>query len=815
MHLLPIGIFRNNISRESFEMHLLLRVCRNLLGFPEYWRILSANHENGQTDSLGIYERLQAGMESSEIEDSLRHEIIMVKAWAFLKDGDLENFQKQVDHLTSAIPSDKRSEIILRLANGMVSFSSSQSDSVLKLLNQYILSQNSKSEISHSISLEEINSALGILNRARNLGYSQLNFGSLSGSERGKVTQELDLLSIKIKETIINISDNAVDSKQVLFTSKLMNSFIGNEETIEMIEKGLERYPDDSSLRNALGGLLLEKAQQVTGSQKNQSYIDAFYHFMVLYKDHTYNTEYFSRLLLISKKLEADTSLKPSTYLTETLAKLFADGAQKDVDILARVFGEVLKRDFDKAISQLPKTDEAGSVRPFLNLLAGMCYLEQANKILQENFLSNPELSKGFQLKEFQENHFRTVYNRAKEEFERGIAIDHSYIPLHIDSIKMQLDSVAMGRPLPKNLIKQIREIIELQPEIPQFHFLLALALKKNQDFFLTTEPKSSDLLKLLVEERTVLRRAIQKDASYIDAYLALADTYVKSWRLNATPLRDYKSSTGIYGSPNFKVAITILKNVPAVPKVLHQLAVYSDAYKEPEKTLEYVKNLFLVEPIETNVQRVVHSFLAMQKYEGARNWLDNLDSSRVKKENFEVDRLTLRALVDTVEADSPDTDAYQREILEDAQIVHYRAALELAKNLGVEPPFEAINNLAYVLANHGKGKKALELIKPLIEKLSGSKESVRSEILGDAEETYAWSLYKAGDSHKAVEIYKNLCMKETEVAVHMNYAEVLFNLERFREALQQIEVIFNSDSNFPAIEQKARRLKEEIKAVL
>ena len=243
-------------------------------------------------------------------------------------------------------------------------------------------------------------------------------------------------------------------------------------------------------------------------------------------------------------------------------------------------------------------------------------------------------------------------------------------------------------------------------------------------------------------------------------------------------------------------------------------IAEYYEAEKNTEKALEYYKALLQLEPRTANVSKVIQGYINMGDFKGAREWLESIKG--MGGEDFDVTRNTLMAYISSAEAGTPALSNQKRDVLENSQIDQYRAIISQSQKLGREPPILVVNNLAYLLANKGSADEALSLIEPLVIKLRNSKDKRIDRPFEDIEDTYAWSLYKAGKIDKANEVYKDLCSKETRLDIHLNYAQALYDQKSYKQALEQVQVILNSNREEKrSIEAKTRKLQGQIEIAL
>ena len=804
-----------HLSREEFEARVLLRICRTLLIFPEYWRILAGKDSKGEQDPLEIQNRLQSAIAANKDKKIILQEIKSTQALAELKNNNLDEFHKLIEELFAAAEENERSNLALKLAQDVANVSPIHAKLVMDLLNNYVFTKIQSLEDDEGQALIQLNSAIGILNQARSKQYRESQRLRQKGSEEHDYAAEnTALLTSKIRETIFMIMRMSTTPAHFLSSSKLMASLVGPLETLDILKEAVKQFPDDFQLRYALGMHRLDLVRKDLKKNAWEHLHNATKEFLILYVSRPYEAQILRQLISIGTQYKNNPN-SPGMDLKETVSELFPKGSESDIATLSTILTAFLQRNLNEAISNLPDVNSAKEIRPFLNLIGGICYLEKAGATLKTRLADNVLLSGDSPSDNFKIQ-FNEFYQNAKKEFEAGLAIDNTYIPLRLELIKMDLNAIKPGEEITEDFIDQLKDLRDEHPEIPQIHFLLGAAFKSKCEFLIKTNSKLATISKFLTRRRTALRRAIKANTSYTEAYIALAETYVIPWRLAKGPLREYKNSFNKLGTPEFDVAISILKGAPSSPQVISLIGEYFQAQRTPEKAREYYKALVQLEPVMSNVSKVVQSYLDMGDFKGARDWLENLNSPGLGNDNFEVTRNTLMAYISSVEADNPATSDHSRNLLEESQIKQYSEIISQSKDLGKEPPILVVNNLAYLLASKGKAEEALTLIEPLVQKLRSSKGKLTTSPFEDIEDTYAWSLYKAGKKEKAMEIYKNLCSKETRLTIHLNYAQFLFELSQYQEALNQIQIILNSDKKEKRkIEEKTRDLQAQIELAL
>ena len=803
------------LSQETFDAHMTSRACQILLHFPEFWRILSDKHINGQADPLEIHQRLTLALDSDKVEDTLHRELKINRTLAYLKKGDLDLYRTASSQLLDAAPEEDILKLAIQIAQGIASFAPDRGNTLIELVDKYILNRlKSLASSSLEYNLPTTRSVIKILDQTRrHLLRNQARERDASANQATPRTEVAHRLGEKMREIIAAIPESTTEPDRYILASNLMTTFVGLDGAIEILQQGKTSFPNEFSIPFALGELFMAKANDSRERNRWDNYTKALHEFLSIYVVKPYITRVLYNLAAIGTQYGTEHQDKWTRDLTTVVTDLFPESSPTEVRRLVDVLGAILKQDFGTAITKVPKADEAKTVRPFLNLIAGVSYLQETNRILQKGRLENPVTAVASRPEQF-EGQLKELYKNARQEFENGLSIDSLYLPIHIDMIKIKINETQPGKEISESFLDQIRTFRDQHPQVYQFHYLLAIALKKQREHLITQGKKLSKLSELLLEERFSLRKAIQGNPSYTDAYVALAETYVISWRLYFTPLRKYKKTYKKLGSPEFDVAIPILERASPTPKVLDLLASYHEADKNYEKAINYQKALLYQYPSWTRVVKIIDCYITLRNFEGARLWLNSPGQLPFSDKEIELDRLTLLAMLDTLEANSPGIPDERLQFLRNRQLKNYRLVVEKAKELGKDPPLEAVNNLAFLLTELGEPEEGRRVLDPVISRLDVLKDSLNPQQLEGIEDTYARILHKTGELAEAAKIFKRLCSSETNQETHQAYAQLLFDQKRFAQALKQLDIILNSKNQSPKIENEARRLKEQINAL-
>ena len=810
--------FPKDMTSNQFNAEIITKICGTLLPYPEYWRILSNENSDGEKDSLEIHRRIQELMESDLKEDKL-FPLESLIALSQLKNGDLQSFNQSIEGIVNnASSSESKEQRIVELATGIAGYTPEKAEVLQDLIEKKILVDLDFSDGKEKKSISKLKVAVRILNHARNSLFAQSSNATMIGTTPNRPAKsENDPFSDKILHYVSMLGENASNPAQYLYASNLMNSLVGIEETMEILKSGLSKFEDNYSIRYALALAYLELGKLGTRSESLLNYESGLKEFLRLYIAKPYKNEVLTNLLRLGGALATKESFV-STTLPEIIGEIFPKCSEESKQVLTKVLQHFLRQDFQGVIDSLPASNEAGDVRPFLNLISGISYLECATMLIREKMAEVPVIST--QKVDAKDEDFKTLfaryYEQARREFKVGLSKDSSYLPFHLELFKMDLNKVKIGEEPSTELLATIERLVKEHPDVSQVHYLYATFIKKQRESSVIKNPELKDISGNITKERTVLRRAIKINPAFTDAYIALAETYVVSWRLSVGILKDHKNVYNKLGSPEFDIAISVLKSAPQSPKIFRLIAQYYEEDKKPNEALSYYKALLKLEPSSTNVSKVVQSYLLHGEFENAREWLRTIDPSTILSENFEVTKDTLIAHIASVESEASATSDLRKDDLEQSQIEQYKSIISQAEKLGEAPPLLVVNNLAYLLANRGKPEESVKLIEPVIERISKTPEANRIGIFQNIKDTYAWSLFQSGAKDKALEIYGKLCAQETKLDIHLNYAKVLFDGKMHEDALRQIDIIINSGNDEKRkIEGEARDLQKQIELAI
>ena len=526
-----------HLSQEEFEAKILLRICKNLLNYPEYWRILSDQApDTGEKEILEIHRRLPLAVEANQGNESLIEEIKSVQALAMLKNNDVDAYKELTRELLVNSSPEKRPQMALKLARGIMVYAADHLNATIELLEDEVLGKIQSLEQDEGQSLVQARAGIGILNKAR---YKQYLSGARHRNEDEEkyklAIEKIDVLTAKIRDNISRISQISTTPNHYLFASQLMISLVGTQEALDVLRQANKSFPDDYQIRFNLGMLYLNLASKDTEQGPWGHLHDALKEFLFLYQSRPYQADALSRLFSIGAQFRSIAS-SPDIDLKDAVAEIFPAASDSDAKLLSEILATFFQQDFENTVKQLPEGSTAKGVRPFLNLIGGISYLELANMAIKDQLAHNPLIS-GKSQPPGDQDRFYDFYQKARADFENGLTIDSAYLPIKLELIKMDLNAIKSGEGVSEELIDQLKDYRKQYPEIPQIHFLLGMAKKKELEVLIVDNTKLSAMSRVLSRQRAALRRAVKTNPQYSEAYVALAETYVIPWRLAKGPL--------------------------------------------------------------------------------------------------------------------------------------------------------------------------------------------------------------------------------------------------------------------------------------
>ena len=800
-----------DISQELFEGHLLLRISRCLLMFPEYWRILTNQDLDQQSDSLEIKFRLKKATEREGMKKTLLQDLQILSLVASAKQRNLEIYHDKLKDLFGSVSGSEKVKLAHRISKGLVSFSPNQLDLFLDLIDTQITNFFKTLVYKDLNVFETLKNEVDVLCQLRNHRNSINEKREILKVESEKLEVDVSLKSIN--ELLGILEELSTTPNMVITASNLMSSLVSVDDSIKILRVGSKHYPHDKDIRFELVKALLQKVMTDPKEFREAYFKDIFKELFLLFgaRDADGN-KILAHLFSIGTQIKKD-SLWFNRILVSLLSPLYPKLSDIEINIFSESMKKFIKKDFQETLVSIQDIENKESIGPFLFFLKGICCLELANRPMNSNPSEQAWLSNDANdIKS--ENIIPDFQNNARLAFEDGLELDGNYFPLSYNLAKLKLDVLSFGQEVPGSLMDKISSLMKNNPNLSQFKYLFAHALRKKREFLITQNIEIKVLKNILLEERAALRDSIRKDSSRTDAYEALAATYTLGRNSDDSFFVSYEEKYKELGKPNFNLAITILASAPSSPEILDKIAQYYKAQNRLDQKIEVYKELIRIEPTEVNLFRVINSIIETGDFNQARAWVNSLDPDKLFLEDLNFRKAASLAFIDFQEANSLATTSSRRETVKESQIKNLKAAIKKAGPASTRS-FDLEVSLAYLLAEKGMVDEAMKRVETLKEKVRITPKIVPDSLLNELNGTYAYVLFRSNRIEKAKSIFQELCSKKTNLKYHLNYAELLIGIEEPQPALDQLEIILKFHEQSPLIEKQAKKFQEAIKAGL
>ena len=592
-----------------------------------------------------------------------------------------------------------------------------------------------------------------------------------------------------------------------------MASLVGEDEARDLFFRGYERFPDDDRIRYGLGLAHLRHARRlgakiatqddgtVTEEQVLEAFRGALVELLRLHVERPQINDVLVRLREIATRFRS----RPEDFVTlvrGVFQTVFPGCGADDWDFLAKTWAAFVRKDFSSVTTTWEEDGLSRDLKgatAFSNLFAGMAYLELADSDKRKFNAVNIEIS-GINSRAAIASRMSELARKARGCFDAGIAADAGNISLELQRMRLNLLEVLHSELSVDTLLPEIRTLADKNRKNPEAQFVLASALDQQWNEQLEAGQKAKLVYPILVEERNCLRRALVSSPHFVDAYLLLAATYVTGWhRGELAKSRTFADPSRKLFAPAFDKAVTILKSAPLSPIVLQRVARYYEAYGKHEDSLEYLRLLFRLKPVEGSLNQVIRSYAKLKRFEEARTWLLSLKETDVIAADFETTRLSGLALIAAEDVKDGGKTDFEKKKLWDDQIRYYRLIRARAEEQGFQCPAYVVNNLAYMLTEHGNDtdvRRAIEMIEEVLERFTDGDRLLSMGTVSDIKETYAWANYRAGELEKAQEIYRSLASDgqlKPGAEFYYHYAKVLFDLREFERAAEQLSLLLDA----------------------
>ncbi|MCH2373990.1 MAG: hypothetical protein MK538_07380 [Planctomycetes bacterium] len=770
-------------------LNALVEVSKTILGSSQYRRILDDPSE------LELATRLRDGATSSQ-KDVVRI-CRLITAFAYLKDGQDKVAQEEFEQFLESTKEQRRARAALGVAE-----------------------QCSKLAPSNSIVFKFLDLAEPAARETPFLYLSRQVRLLLKMSVREPLAEES---AARLKTVLDRAAGHATTPDTSLTIAGLLDTFGERERAIDILRKSKRRNPKHQPTQRMLADLLLEHGNQTVRSapkdtadpeaikaatnQASKAYEEALFGYVHLFvQSPARNLDAFERSIVLLRVLETK---RPGTDLTPVLRKTYPEAREDALNTMTLILRSFLGGEHVQAIehekSLLPKDS-----KPFVSFLVGSSHLKLAAEAERQRRYEQRD--------EFREN--------ARKAF----AGHPAFLPNQLELLGLELLAYT-EKEIPDNLMQRITNLSQTQSYQHQAFWLLAQALRGRLHHLLVTGEGDSPTAAITMErQRTALRQVIVRQATFSPAYIALADSFV--WRRPGQLLAE----------PDYNRAVHVLQTTPRPnEKVFSKIADYLESAGEPAKARRYRQVLVLVTPTEDDLSRLVHNYLVSGEVSVAKRFLlENApalpEDSQTFRRTFEeklgaakpgAERLSVAlALVRQAESNNlsnavlaalrrrlADFDVYEgvrQLILGDLRTMesgikhdatareearaYYQKAMEAYEVRKRPIPVQLLNNLAWNLlmdSDPNLRQDGLELARRAMEHVTEPRE------IASVRDTYAWGLHLNGQSQQAESEFRELLKIADLPSFRYRLAQILFDTQRYREALAEVERVIVSAKGF------------------
>lgn len=632
-------------------------------------------------------------------------------------------------------------------------------------------------------------------------------------------------LDALLKDLSVAAQDNMGD---LLGVSKILYGVKGREACLELLARGVSRFPGDLTLQRLHADILFEKGvdSTVEGAARDVALKGALSAYLYLFiKAPGDSQEIVRRSVEILRKIEAD---RGDAGLEVSLRQYFPSASDRNFETFTAATRLFLLGQFGQAFDRVSTLTgaEAEQFRPFINYLRGNCHVGLAALLQRDAVRATSDTARAG-LDTQRKSHLES----AAEDFRK----EPDSVACRFELANLELQDLGPKEDVPDDLFSRIKALSEQEGHEHSGHFLFARAI--HHRFRVRYDDpgvKNSEIGRLLTLEQRVLRQAIRKTPTFNPAYLALAETLIiadqpekiKGDTVNRQLL-----------TPNYEKAISVLK-APPLPdeQVLARLVQCYELTGKYDLAAAHLEQLANVRPGPEVFGRLFTSYLRLSD-PAARKERPELgfflesggaDATAALPEPLKNKLPLLLALKKGFEAlpEAPGmkklyealkvehlgsslTSPVLRKRTREAAIAAYRASLSAYEAKGVKVPVVLLNNLAWHLSEEESEASREEALR-YAERLRALEPEYRRA--PDAYDTYAWVLHRLGRSDEALEILNKLVSdRQTDQPTYrFRLAKVYFALRKFEEAASLIRQAIESAKPYPE-QNEARDLEVQI----
>lgn len=810
-----------NVTVDEFAAAVLLKTCQSLVKAGHSWRLPLEASPNGEKDRLQIAATMDRLLSSPDVHLGTRLDLRMWRALAILREGDSKQFFLAIDSIMAdALTADRRRRKALSLAEACVSVVPNDVEVLLAVVDGYLKPDD-------LVDVESLAEDVGTPEQAKKVSDSARNLMRVLKVYRRSIAAQLrvpeseahvEQLTDRVKDILIQDAERATAPRAYPYITDLMSTIVGSDDARELLKRGRERFPDDRWIRVSLALAYLQEARSLDRDARAAgettitedvaaAFELALNELVPLLVGTPHNFDLLSRVRIVAARFKNEPE-RFGEMLHTVIRGVFPNSSPDELAQASGVLGAYLQRDFVAVTDAWKSMNDLGPSKPFIALLAGLAYLEQADGVLRMLRSINVEVSGQVDAASIRDR-IRDLTGKADDCFAAGLTADPDHISLKVQRLRSRLNVVSVDEPSPEStgdnpldpVIREIRDVVAENQRNAEAQYLLAMALNRKWNWQLASGVRAKFVYPVMVEERSCLRKAIVAAPRLIDAYLQLSESYVVGWRQSDVVDRGtFADPSRRLFAPDFAKAITVLKSAPSSPEVLERIGQYYEADGDLDEARSFQQLLLRSHPVEANLNRLLRTLVKLKRFDEARTLLKSLEADKIIAADFETTQLTGLALVAAEEIRAiPKTD-FEKQELRQFQVGCYRRILARAEEKGFSAPAYVLNNLAYLLIEYGTKAnidEAIRLLESALERVGDGKDRMLSMgSVADIRETYAWALYLHGDLQRSHELYKELAEAGNDLGAEFYYhfAKLLFDLREFESAAQQLSKVLEDD---------------------
>ncbi len=805
-------------ARRDYVLNLL-GIAKVYLATSDFGRILQVDHPG----RLALATRIADAHESSD--SWVVGSFSVIRAFAHLKSGDQTRAAELLDSYVAILPDETRARATVDLARQCFR-TDPESPLTLKYLRLF--------ETSGAGPLDLASQRLHLLE----------DMSTNGGVLANKASKHLE-------KTIAAAEQNARTVEERIYVAELLIGVKGLGSAVKSILQSPADIRTHPALQRATATLLTERGLELAREGEVEaaikSYRAALTEYLSLFlQGPTQSDDVTRRAAFILRALDRQF---PELSLEPLLPRKFRDLARADREQFGAALKHFLLGQFDKAVQAGEAIENNDAFQPFWSYATGICHLQIATRLRQDS--SGEEATKA-------------AIALAVEAFQRH----PEYSPNKVELISLELGEVDAELDVPEELLTRIQTLKE-ENHTFEANWMLARALElRFRVLYRDREVKNSAVTKILHRRQSALREVIRQRPRFTPAYIALADSFIVSERLDQELSRNGSPLERKLHRADYERAILLLESTPEPnARVLALVATYSTATGQPRDARVYLETLCMVQPtpglfigLLTNylgsgtshdVEVVLGEREAADLTPAANEWRKRIkmivssvpefaglrlrsvlrEIRRVEQTSDAVFHEALLSVLREKLVELPNherlghtilgqmyaarslrsqPDDYRQSTYREKAIAEYEEVIRDYDQHNLVVPLKILNNLAWILVD-GPEVSPAQLSRGLkiAERARAAVENLRQ--VPDVIDTYAWALYRSRRLIEAESEFRKLVEVVESPTYRYHLACVLADLKRFGDAHTETRRALDSTMRFPE-EDAARALKHRMR---